>query len=176
MAISKDSSIKDLILLLVKGGDAITTGITVFEAEVMSVSKGDNTCVVKKMSSELEFEGIRLVSNTDSTEGNTVFYPQVGSIVSIVFDTGSLSGFVTATSQTEEVLLNGGENGGLVMVEILVSKLNVIEQKLNDFISEYKDHNHLHPQGPTTAFVKPSTLTSLDKTKQDDLENKKVKH
>lgn len=175
MTISKDSSIRDLMLLLV--GDKVATGNnTIFEAEVVSVDKGGNTCVVKKMGSEVEFEDIRLISDTENTDSNTVFYPQVGSMVSIAFDTTTLSGFVAIAGQTEEIVLNGGENGGLVIIDALIKKLNAIEQKLNDFINDYKSHNHLHPQGPTTAFVKPSTLASLNKTKQDDLENKKVKH
>ncbi|OJJ18036.1 hypothetical protein BKI52_29740 [marine bacterium AO1-C] len=74
------------------------------------------------------------------------------------------------------VTFHKGENKGLIKIDSLVAKLNALEQKVNDLITDYKGHNHLHPQGPTTAFVTPSVITDLTETQVNDLENDKIKH
>lgn len=170
-----NSSIKELIWELIKGSLQIVSD-SIFEAEVISVDKEKNTCKVKKLSSNLEIEGVRLVPDTSAPEGVTIFYPQVGSMILMSLDKTTLNGVVLNCTQTEEVSINGGKNGGLVIVEYLVGKLNAVEQKLNDLISDYKAHNHMHPQAATTGFVKSPTISNLAKTQKSDLENEKVKH
>ena len=175
----ENSSLRELIWELIKDELKTASGgasASSFEAEVLEIDKVANTCKVKKLSTGLELEGIRLISDTDSKEGNTVFYPVVGSTVVVAFDTVSVGGFISKISATSEIMLNGGENGGLILIEALVDKLNILEQKLNDFIIEYKAHNHAHPIAPTVGLAMPSTLSSLPKTAKSELENKNVKH
>lgn len=171
----KNNSIKELILELIKDSLQIVSD-SIFEAEVISVDKTENTCKVKKLSSGLEIEGVRLLVDASAQGGVTVFYPAPGSIVLVNLDKTTLNGVVLSHTQTEEISLNGGQNGGLVIIEHLVGKLNAIEEKLNELITEYKAHNHSHPQAATTGLLIPSQLSNITKTVKSDLENEKVKH
>ena len=70
--------------------------------------------------------------------------------------------------QDGNVIINGGENGGLIKIEELISKINRLENAMNN-------HQHISAAvgSPTTPLpVKPITSN----TQKADLENNKVKH
>jgi tetrahydromethanopterin S-methyltransferase subunit B len=78
------------------------------------------------------------------------------------------------------VVLNGGENGGLVKVQELVDKINRLESKVNGLVTKYNAHTHLYNPGPGTPVVTatpPVTETAITPvTTVANIENPNVKH
>lgn len=134
--------------------------------------------VVKKV------DGLEVVVQMGSTEvtaqlratamkqdGQILMTPAVDSAVVV----GSLSGDLTRLvvlamdrcdkiEMKGEVVLNGGQYGGMVQVEELTSKLN-------ELVRAFNTHTHTCPQGST------STPTTAAKSfVRSDYENTKVKH
>jgi hypothetical protein len=75
------------------------------------------------------------------------------------------------------IKLNGDSNDGLVKIKDLVSKVNGIEQKINDLITACTTQVvTLAPSGafPLASFF--TSVTPLAPTQQSELENTKVKH
>lgn len=77
---------------------------------------------------------------------------------------------------------NGGGLGGLVKVSVLVSKLNALEDLVNDLITKFNVHTHLYVPGPGTATTPSAATTSIETgsiasvTRLDEIENEKIKH
>jgi len=76
----------------------------------------------------------------------------------------------------EKWIFNGGEQGGLVLIEKLIDKLNKIEKGFNSLLKEFKSHVHTSaaPGSPTTPMVPPSMVLDLQETKKSDIENEKI--
>lgn len=134
--------------------------------------------VVKKV------DGLEVVVQMGSTEvtaqlrataikqdGQILMTPAVDSAVVV----GSLSGDLTQLvvlamdrcdkiEMKGEVVLNGGQYGGMVQVEELTSKLN-------ELVNAFNTHTHPHPQGQTSA-----PTTGAKSFVRSDYENTKVKH
>ncbi|WP_165025648.1 hypothetical protein [Dysgonomonas sp. ZJ279] len=110
--------------------------------------------------------------------------PKVGTICLIgIIDGQEVVTFLINAEEVElveitgtKIVFNGGENLGLAKIKELTDKLNVIETAFNSLLSDYKSHNHQHPQGPTTSFVIPPTIRDLTKTEVSDIENKIITH
>jgi hypothetical protein len=73
------------------------------------------------------------------------------------------------------ITLNDGSFGGLIKIIELVTKLNNIENLVNDLVAKYNTHTHLvssvgSPTAPTTT-TETNTLTP---TQQADIENTKI--
>jgi hypothetical protein len=149
---------------------------------VTEIDQDNKTCTVKPVDDLPDLLEVRL-SAVVSPESGIVAVPSIGSFV-IVGQTAREQPHILMMSEIDSYQLiandtiqfNDGENGGLVKVSDLVSKLNAIEDKVNELITNYKAHNHVHPNGPTTAFVVPYTGNNLTNTQVSDLENENVKH
>ena len=72
----------------------------------------------------------------------------------------------------------GGEFGGLVKIEDLITKLNNLESRVNDLASAYQPHTHLSsaPGAPSGPPIVPWTKTPLTNTTKNDLENPDITH
>jgi hydrogenase maturation factor len=150
--------------------------------KVVSVDETKKTCKVNI--DELEYEDIRLNAVVDdNNDTHSYVVPKVGSWVMVSFiENSETDGFLSSFSEIDKLILNAneivfnkGELKGLAKVEALKSKLNALENAFNTFLSHYKAHNHVHPSGPTTAFVIPSTQSNLQQTQLSDIENTKIK-
>ncbi len=89
--------------------------------------------------------------------------PKIGSYVAVIMDSRA-SGFVVMSEEVEQIIINGGENGGLINIKELVEKLNNV---INTF------NNHTHPATSGTTSPTASQLTTIQ---QDDMEDKKITH
>lgn len=112
---------------------------------VLSVDDSTRTCQLEPINGDAERKG-RLQASLSLSEG---FYikPAVGSKVTITF-INNLTGIITSYSEIDsieikisdkqfnidssEVSFNGGSNGGMVIPQDLVDKLNIIEDDIND--------------------------------------------
>lgn len=148
-----------------------TTVFPSYAAEVLGVDEDARTCKVRVISSGLEIEAVAIQATT--TSGGIYAKPVTGSIVIVTF-LNPASVFVSLMSDIENVTLIGELGEGVPIASSITERLNLLEKAFNDLLNEYKAHNHQHPQGPTTAFIVPSKLTELEKTKSGDIENKKI--
>lgn len=76
------------------------------------------------------------------------------------------------------VEFNGGDNGGMVLVNNLVTKVNNLENLLNNLISLYNAHTHLLTLTSGTGTAAPTASHENGSispiTKASDLENTKI--
>lgn len=78
----------------------------------------------------------------------------------------------------EKIIINHGENAGLVKVIELTEKLNNIEKKVNDFLAHYRVHQVVDPISGFAGPLQPSPPAPIDlvETEQQEIENEKVLH
>ena len=150
-------------------------------------SVGDETCSVK-IADRLVINDVRLNASADGNADNILIKPKVGSMVVMADLSGgelrslvviSFSALDSMTVRFDgEVVINGGENEGLVKVKKLTDKLNAIEDKINALEDALKNWTPMPYDGGATLkgllteyFAKPSP-----KTVQSDIENDKIKH
>ena len=136
-------------------------GMQILQCEVISVDIPNRTALVK-------YEAEYIVKLMTSVGDGLLLIPEVGSSVSV------LDGQIIGYSDLDEIWLSGQQHGGLVKVSELVSKMNAIENKLNDLLGKYNTHTHAANNTPIIpAFQVLGTLTP---TTINDLENPDVKH
>ena len=78
----------------------------------------------------------------------------------------------------EKIIINHGENVGLVKVIELTEQLNKIEGKVNDFLAHYRVHQIVDPISGTAGPLLPSPPAPIDlvDTEQSYIENEDVQH
>lgn len=138
------------------------------DCTVLSVDEENQTCTVQPTTEEAEISGISLGRNI-------VFVPVVGSVITVVFKAKTEA--YISSAKDAEVLINGGENGGLININDLVTKINRLEDKL-------KDHEHVYnayPSIPTLTtpallFAPPDTTLVFTNTSKSEIEDETVKH
>jgi hypothetical protein len=155
-----------------------------FEGEVTAVDKTKDTCTVQPVEGA-ELQGVRLrsVVNEDS-EKTFVVYPKVGSFVMVSRIHQLDEFFVSAFDEVEEIridcdkiIINQGDNSGLVKIDPLVEKVNNLENKVNDLITALQGVTiPLAPSGTYPFAPIFSPITTLTPTIKNDLEDTKVKH
>ncbi|MBP1637449.1 MAG: hypothetical protein H6Q18_238 [Bacteroidetes bacterium] len=86
--------------------------------------------------------------------------------------------FVEMFSEVESVVFDGGENEGLVKVKELTSKINVLENDINNLKTAFSTWVTVPSDGG--AALKAITTTwagsQLQITNKADIQNKKIKH
>jgi hypothetical protein len=144
-------------------------GISLVTGEVVSVDKGARTCNVNILTNETEvlFEGVKLQTMVGD---GILLIPKVGSNVSLIYAVKQ-DAIIVQCSDLDGVEFFGGQLGGLAKVIDLVSRLNLIENKVNSIISTYNTHTHASNGTPTTATI----TGSLTQTARADIENTKIK-
>jgi hypothetical protein len=174
---------------------ALVSDAGVFETYVAAVTVVDGAvCTVERLVDGKTIENVRLNVHAGKDSG-LVITPVVESVVMITSIDGEgwfVSLFseieeitVTATGQVKvnagEIIINEGENGGLVNIETLTQRINRLEDKL-------KSHQHgyiPYPGGsagppvlttPATDATTPDTTLVFANTKQSDIEDLKVTH
>ncbi len=96
-------------------------------------------------------------------------------------------GFKTPKGQTiiiddrddvEKIIINHGENVGLVKVIELTEMLNKIESKVNEFLTHYRVHQVIDPISGMAGPILPSPPAPIDvtDTEQEYIENENVQH
>lgn len=152
---SKDKEIAALIKVLAESNNAV-----VFNAEVVSVE--DESCTVSYL--DVELSDVKYSSVIDGEELNMRIKPTVGSLVTVIDTEGDLRDlYIIKYSQTEqitinsnidadgEIVINGGDLGGLINISDLTNQLNNLVSEFNAFKDQYNSHIHI-----TTATVGPS--------------------
>lgn len=159
-----------------------------FVGKVTSVDKDTDTCEVVPQEGGAERE-CRLTSVTNTGDGSKwVLYPKVGSFVTVsILNNLKEYCFVSQFFELDEVVINcnkitfnGGENGGLIKIDELVSRMNSIENALSALRNQYNSHTHLYSPGPSaqvpSATPIPVNQSGIGSTSKSALENPKIKH
>lgn len=146
----------------------------VVSGEVESVDKTNMLCSVVLGDSEDKIEASLVVG--DGNRG-IIQIPEVGSLVVVIMMSNTV-GFVVLIEKTQEIIINGGENGGLINIEDLVDNLNKMSKRIDGIINAIEKGTIAAQDGG--AALKTSIVTSLkmltDKEDFSDIEDKIVKH
>ena len=150
-------------------------------------SVGDETCSVK-IADRLVINDVRLNASADGNADNILIKPKVGSMVMMADLSGgelrslvviSFSALDTMTVMFDgEVVINGGENEGLVKVVELTKKLNAIENDINNLKSIFSSWVPVVYDGGASLKVAAASWAAqtLATTSQKDIENPEIKH
>jgi len=158
------------------GGGASMGGLMI--AEVKSV-EGD-TCTIA-VDDDLDLSDVRLrVVSDDNTSSKMLLTPKIGSFVLVAdLSGGDLSDMaVVMFSEVEKIIINGGNNGGLVKINDLVNHLNTIENDINSLKTAFAGWTPVAQDGGAAlkGLIGDWSGQQLTPTKKSDMEDDKVKH
>tara|TARA_R110000796_G_scaffold55294_2_gene128848 strand:- start:2400 stop:2918 length:519 start_codon:yes stop_codon:yes gene_type:complete len=163
----------DLIREIAKGEDEVYSKV----CKVINVSGG--FADLAPLDGDAAILGAKLISGTAETP--FLITPEIDSVVVATFISKNTA-FISLYSEVKEIQLRGGEFGGLVKVNELLSKINSLEEKLNSLISKYNSHTHITTatvlSGPPGVIAPPVAVDTpiAPTTVLSDLENEAVKH
>lgn len=154
-------------------------------AIVGSVDRDANTCNVTVDGTDEQYNDVILIVD-DKGDNQTILFPVVGSMVAIIpLFNNTQQWCVVMVSEVEDMQLHGDTFGGLVKAEVLVDRLNKLEDRFNDFKTKFNTHTHVLAiaaaagaggTGTAAATLSQITMTNLSETQTADIENDKVKH
>jgi len=148
---------------------------------VVSVDETKRTCVCQPIDDSAQLQKVRLQSVGNQSKG-LVCIPKVGSFVTVSF-LDSRNGFITQTAELDKILIdtdlvqfNGGSLDGMVKVNDLVTKLNNLENDINDLKTVFSSWATTPNDGGAALKAAAATwyAASLTPTVKSDLENKKI--
>lgn len=109
----------------------------------------------------LELSDVRLRSVINSERSKLVVTPKVGSYITIADISGDLTELVMLQASEVDkveltcegdVIINGGNNDGLVMINELTEKLNGLKDTVNEIVNAFNSHQHtVETSGSATA-------------------------
>lgn len=158
------------------------------QGTITEVDKDTNTCTVEVETTEgqtIQFSDVPL--RVLSIESNFIVYPAIGSDCYIGFYGGSTNspvviGFQNAESvaisgqtdislDSEQITLNGGENGGLINIQDLTSKLN-------ELVNAFNNHTHqiTGVQPGSGSVTAPPVMSPASTFTASDYEDTTVTH
>lgn len=159
---------------------------------VAKVDKINNDDTIDVSIDDFEIYDVRLKSIVDGEETSVVLVPEEGSSVIISRIATSETGwYVSKVDDLKEikilfknglkiylnkdgVVINEGNNGGLILIQKLIDKINRLENNL-------KSHQHLYIPYPGGSPATPIPTTkdpanAFINTTVNDIENPKIKH
>ncbi len=169
---------------------------TAIFAKIISVDEQKAICSASFVSNEeMVLEGVRLQAIDDENDNGFILIPAIDSIIMLICaeKVGENAEYIVVMcSEIDKINLkidntqklkitktliefNGGSKGSMVEIAKLKTQINTLENAFNTLLTNYKLHNHAHPQGPTTAFLVPSTQSNVAQTQISDLENSEIK-
>lgn len=148
---------------------------TLFQGVVTQVS--DLTCEVSI--DGLHVPDVRLRASTEVDGAQLLMRPAVGAVVIMGTLTGDLDHLVVLSmDRAEEVIINGGELGGLIKVQELTKKLNTIESELNNLKQLFASWVPVKGDGGAVlrGLLGSWAGKRLTLSKREDYEDTKVTH
>jgi hypothetical protein len=136
------------------------------------VSDQGETVTVKDLT---DTEYLEVRKSATVGERGLIITPEENSWVIVSRLSNSNDLYISMVSKVASVELMGGENGGIIKVEQLVTKLNQLITEINALKSDYTAHIHPTPSGPSSAPTVPFTGT-FSQFNKSDFENDKITH
>ena len=148
--------------------------LSLYQGVVESVEDGTCTVIIDG----LAIPDIRLRATTTEDDMELLIIPAVGSGVIV----GSLTGgfeqlVILSIDRADQIILNGGHRGGLVLVHELTQRVNTLERELNDLKESLLAWIPTPQDGGLSLKTKltPWAGRKLVLTQVRDLENPKIK-
>lgn len=150
--------------------------------KVNSVDTSARTCEVSPLNGKADLFDVRFQAELSLTEGLFI-EPKVDSTVLVAF-INSVQAAVVLCSEVENIyidtqgdtIFNGGTLDGMVKVGDLVTKLNNLENKVNDLVTWSSTHTHTGVTlGTSSSGTAVGVVGTLTPTQQSELENTKIK-
>jgi hypothetical protein len=171
--------IREAIQRIVKSEEELYSAV----AKVTAVDEEARTINIQPIDGSAEIFDVKLQANISGTTG-VVQIPTINSYVVATFlskDTAFISLFTDLDKiliDTEEVTINGGNNGGLVNINDLVSKLNAVENDLNNLKAAFSAWIPVPTDGGAAlkAALASYFAATLTPTVTADLEDTKITH
>lgn len=177
---NNDEKIKQIEMNMKRLFNRVSTS---FIAKV--VSDSDYTCDVEDLSGTL-YNEVRKTA-TDKQLG-VIMMLKKDSYVIVSRLSNSDELFLSMISEIEsikikaDIVINDGDNGGLIVIEKLTKKLNNLVQKVNSLINSYNSHTHQVQTSGTaisqagTAYPILKGASTTETFNSDDYKNDKIKH
>lgn len=169
---SEKETIKNAIREIAKGNSSFNTII----GKVIKGSVNGIFCDVKPLDGA-ELKKVRLNGHTEGL----IVTPADDSFVFVTLlseNDAFVSKFSTikkvSLDVADDIIINGGNNDGLVKIKELTNKLNALVNSLNTFVSTYNSHTHTVTNG--TAAATGAAAISAGTFSKSDYENTKIKH
>jgi hypothetical protein len=122
-------------------------------------------CLCEVEIDNMTIPDVRLRASEKTDDEQLLIVPALDSAVIV----GSLSGDLTqlvilAVDRSEQIIINGGQLGGLIKIEQLT-------QKLNDLVQAFNTHTHQGYHGPTGSPLRRAEIFY-----KSDYEDRQVTH
>lgn len=163
-------------------GTDLSDDLSMALANVLSVDLDNMTCSVELIGGQTlaTMNSVQLMARVDD---GFLCVPAIDSTVIVIWSKRTEPAVVMYSqlqdvfvSADDKVTLQSDTYGGMVKVQDLVTKLNAVENKLNDMISIYNSHVHTDPQGGVTTSPLQPITGNITPTVRADIENTKVVH
>lgn len=175
-------------------GKQLKDEVYIAEVQVTSVNIGARTCACTSVDglAVSDFQDVQLMNGVDD---GILVIPTAGSNIIIGYSKRLLP-FVLLFAQIDQVIiitgsssvtlkdgtiqLNDGSYGGLIKIDSLITKINNLENLVNDLITKYNAHTHILTltagtgTAAPTVTVEGSTISPV--TQKSDLENTNTTH
>lgn len=152
--------------------------LTLVRCIVTAVDNTAQTCDVEPLNGDAPILGVKLKAREDSEPDGIVVFPANGSDVVVGFTEGNdTDAFVLVFSDFDQVVIDGGENEGLVKLPVLRDEI----EKLNNFLSQIKQAFTSWTPVPSDGgaalkAVMTSALASVQTADLSNAGNDKFKH
>lgn len=146
--------------------------VTLITGEVLSIDSDNRQCTV------LIENDTELTCQLMATVGDGILpIPSIGSTVAVIYATYE-DAYVIMCSDIDSLSFKGSENGGLVKVIDLVTKLNAIENDVNKLRQAFTTWTPVPNDGGAALKIAALNWASnlLNLTQQSDLENTSITH
>ena len=143
---------------------------------VAAVDESAKTCDIDD--DGLVMYGIRLQCVTDAA-GGILCVPKKGAAALVVQIEGGDGWMLADCAEYEKIIINGGVNGGLIKINDLINRLNVLEKSLNDLKQVFSTTWVVATQDGGAALksaVANWAADTITETKAEDIEDTTVKH
>lgn len=143
---------------------------------VAAVDESAKTCDIDD--DGLVMYGIRLQCVTDAA-GGILCVPKKGAAALVVQIEGGDGWMLADCAEYEKIIINSGINGGLIKINDLINRLNVLEKSLNDLKQVFSTTWVVAPQDGGAALKSAAANWAADtitETKAEDIEDTTVKH
>jgi hypothetical protein len=167
-----------------------------FVGKVTNVDNAESDALIEVEHNELTYD-VKLKSVVDSADKHLIQVPKVGSYVfcvslgnsdekymavlfneveKVIYQGENIS--LVIDDQEGTIVINDGENGGLIKIEELVSKINALESKVNELLQTLQAVViPLAPSGTYPFATDFGDITPIQpETQVSDIENDKIKH
>jgi len=167
------SSFEKAVIAIIKDN----TPVMVTEGTVTKVDKVANTCNIERDQLPELFK-VRLNPVLEAGTNVITVYPQVGSkVLCLLVNNDPNDAYVLALTDIDEIIINGGANGGLTITPALVTELG----KNNEYVETLKDATKaialaLDALVPGTSTVFDATMSTVTPGDYSEIENEKIKH